>query len=252
MAGGSWPSSARPGWSCRRSTCCGRTSARCTATSRRIWPTPRTCPAGRSRCWPRPSPPSGPSGCIPNRSWTGSSRPRTGTSSSSGWSRTPPLPSRPPEQEAGSVPQVPELNLAPILPELILAGAGMLILLVDAARPIRDQRVLAAGAMVGVLAAGVVVVRQWFVPPADELTVLGDMVAVDRYALFFRLVILASAALAISFSAHYLHRTGEGRGEYYALLLFAAIGMTLLSAAADLIVVFLALEVLSLSLYVMA
>jgi NADH-quinone oxidoreductase subunit N len=150
------------------------------------------------------------------------------------------------------VPQVPELNLAPILPELILAGAGMLILLVDAARPIRDQRVLAAGAMVGVLAAGLVVVRQWFVPPADELTVLGDMVAVDRYALFFRLVILASAALAISFSAHYLHRTGEGRGEYYALLLFAASGMTLLSAAADLIVVFLALEVLSLSLYVMA
>jgi NADH-quinone oxidoreductase subunit N len=150
------------------------------------------------------------------------------------------------------MPQVPELNLAPILPELILAGAGMLILLVDAARPIRDQRVLAAGAMVGVLAAGVVVVRQWFVPPADELTVLGDMVAVDRYALFFRLVILASAALAIPFSAHYLHRTGEGRGEYYALLLFAASGMTLLSAAADLIMVFLALEVLSLSLYVMA
>jgi NADH-quinone oxidoreductase subunit N len=150
------------------------------------------------------------------------------------------------------VPQTPELNLVPILPELILAGVAMLILVVDAARPIRDQRVVATGAMVGVVAAAVVVIRQWFVPPAEGLTVLGGMVAVDRYALFFRLVILASAALAISFSAHYLHRTGEGRGEYYALLLFAASGMTLLAAAADLIVVFLALEVLSLSLYVMA
>jgi NADH-quinone oxidoreductase subunit N len=146
----------------------------------------------------------------------------------------------------------PDLNLGPILPELVLSGGAMVILVVDAARPIRDQWVLAGSALVVVVAAGAVAVRQWFVPPAGELTVLGGMVAVDRYALFFRMVILASAALALVFSAHYLRRTREGRGEFYALLLFAASGMTLLAAAADLIVVFLALEVLSLSLYVMA
>ena len=146
----------------------------------------------------------------------------------------------------------PALNLAPILPELVLAGVGMVILLVDAARPTRDQRLLAGAAMLGILGAGGFVIRQWGVPAADELTVLGGMVAVDRYALFFRLVLLASAALAVLLSAHYLARTGEGRGEYYALLLFATSGMTLLAAAADLIVVFLALEILSLSLYVMA
>jgi NADH-quinone oxidoreductase subunit N len=78
------------------------------------------------------------------------------------------------------------------------------------------------------------------------------MVATDDFALFFRLVILGSAAVAVLLSAHYLERTGEARGEYYALLLFATSGMTLLSAAADLIVVFLGLEILSLSLYVMA
>jgi NADH-quinone oxidoreductase subunit N len=133
-----------------------------------------------------------------------------------------------------------------------LAGVGILILLVDAARPTRDQRVLAGAAMLGILGAGGFVIRQWLVPAAEELTVLGGMVAADRYALFFRLVILASAALAVLLSAHYLARTGEGRGEYYALLLFATSGMTLLAAAADLIVVFLALEILSLSLYVMA
>jgi NADH-quinone oxidoreductase subunit N len=148
--------------------------------------------------------------------------------------------------------QPPDLNLLPILPELILAGTGMLILLADAARPTREGRPMAVVAMAGILAAGVVVVRQWHVPPAEELSVLGGMVAVDRYALFFRLVILASAAIGVLFAAHYLGRTGEGRGEYYALLLFAASGMTLLAAAADLIVVFLALEVLSLSLYVMS
>jgi NADH-quinone oxidoreductase subunit N len=146
----------------------------------------------------------------------------------------------------------PALNLAPILPELVLAGVGMVILLVDAARPTRDQRLLAGAAMLGILGAGGFVIRQWGVPAAEELTVLGGMVAVDRYALFFRFVLLASAALAVLLSAHYLARTGEGRGEYYALLLFATSGMTLLAAAADLIVVFLALEILSLSLYVMA
>ncbi len=148
--------------------------------------------------------------------------------------------------------RTPELILAPILPELLLAGAAMLILLVDAARPSRGGRPMAVVAMLGIAAAGAVVVRQWQVPAADELTVLGGMIAVDRYALFFRLVILGCAALGVLLAAHYLERTGEGRGEYYALLLFAASGMTLLAAAADLIVVFLALEVLSLSLYVMA
>ncbi len=147
--------------------------------------------------------------------------------------------------------QTPELALAPILPEILLAGVAMLILLVDATRPSRGAWPMAVVSLVGILVAGAVVVRQWQVPPADELTVLGGMIAVDRYALFFRLVILGSAALGVLLAAHYLERTGEARGEYYALLLFAASGMTLLAAAADLIVVFLALEVLSLSLYVM-
>jgi NADH-quinone oxidoreductase subunit N len=148
--------------------------------------------------------------------------------------------------------QPPQLDLTPILPELILAGVAMVILLADATRPTRSQGPMATVAMVGIVAAAITVVWQWQASPAEELTVLGGMVAVDRYSLFFRLVILGSAAVGVLLAAHYLARTGEGRGEYYALLLFAASGMTLLSAAADLIVVFLALEVLSLSLYVMA
>ena len=150
------------------------------------------------------------------------------------------------------MPETPPVDLIPILPELALTGMGIVILLWDAIRPIRDQRVLAALALVGIAGAGAVTVWEWVAPSSEGLTVLGGMIAVDRYALFFRLVILASAAIAVLFSGHYLTRTGEGRGEYYALLLFATSGMTLLSAAADLIVVFLALEILSLSLYVLA
>jgi NADH-quinone oxidoreductase subunit N len=132
----------------------------------------------------------------------------------------------------------------------VLAGTAILVLLLDAWRPARNQRLAIGLTLAGLIGAAVASVALWrWTGPS---TVLGGMVAVDSFAVFFRLVIAASAAIAVLFSATYLERTGEARGEYYALLLFAASGMSLLSAAADLIVVFLSLEVLSLSLYVMA
>jgi NADH-quinone oxidoreductase subunit N len=149
------------------------------------------------------------------------------------------------------VPQLPELNLVPILPEMIVVLAAIVILLLDAVRPARTQAPLVALSIAGLLGAAAPLIRAWSVPAADGLTALGGMVAVDKYAVFFRLVILAIAVIGVTFSAHYLGRTGERRGEFYSLLLFATSGMMLLSSAADLIVVFLALEVLSLSLYVM-
>jgi NADH-quinone oxidoreductase subunit N len=146
--------------------------------------------------------------------------------------------------------EVPTLELQPILPEIILVGVAIFVLLADAIRPSRNQRVSLGLSLAGLVAAGFssTVLWDW----NGEPTVLGGMVSTDRFGIFFRLLILGSAAIALLFSHEYLKRSGEGRGEYYALLLFATAGMTLLSAAADLIVVFLALEILSLSLYVMA
>jgi NADH-quinone oxidoreductase subunit N len=144
----------------------------------------------------------------------------------------------------------PEIHLLPIAPEMVLAGTAILVLLLDAWRPARNQRLAVGLTLAGLIGAAVAALALWrWTGPS---TVLGGMVAVDAFSVFFRLVIVASAAVAVLFSATYLERSGEARGEYYALLLFAASGMTLLSAAADLIVVFLALEMLSLSLYVMA
>jgi NADH-quinone oxidoreductase subunit N len=160
------------------------------------------------------------------------------------------------------MPQPPEIAYQPILPELILAGVAMAILLVDAVWPSRDQRLAQGIAVLGL--AGAAAASLWIWMAVDERldggasqaasapTFLGGMVASDKYAAFFRLVILASSLVAVLLSSHYLRRTGEGRGEFPALILFATSGMTLLAAAADLIVVFLALEILSLSLYVLA
>ncbi|MGH2739899.1 MAG: NADH-quinone oxidoreductase subunit NuoN [Actinomycetota bacterium] len=146
--------------------------------------------------------------------------------------------------------EAPRIDLAPILPELILAGVATLVLILDAVRTSKLQQPLAALSLAGLVAAGWASLELW--DWSGSLTVLAGTVAADRYAVFFRLLILAAATIALLLSYHYFDRDPDARGEFYPLLLFATAGMTLLASAADLIVVFLALEVLSLALYVMA
>src|SRR5258705_12264479 len=78
------------------------------------------------------------------------------------------------------------------------------------------------------------------------------MVVQDNFGLFFNVVICSRGALVVLLSMDSLRRRGSDSGEYYVLVLFATAGMMLLAAAGDLVVVFLALELMSLSLYVLA
>lgn len=78
------------------------------------------------------------------------------------------------------------------------------------------------------------------------------MVALDNFAIFVNALLLISALLALALSYGYIKRRGIERGEYYTLTLFSVAGMMLMAQAADLIMVFLALEMLSLPLYVLA
>jgi NADH-quinone oxidoreductase subunit N len=79
-----------------------------------------------------------------------------------------------------------------------------------------------------------------------------DMIVLDNFALFFNVVICYATALIVLLSMDYLRRRGHDSAEYWALVLFATAGMMLLAAAGDLVVVFLGLELMSLSLYVLA
>src|SRR5512141_1080251 len=78
------------------------------------------------------------------------------------------------------------------------------------------------------------------------------MVTLDRFSSFLNALFLASGLLGIALSYGYLKRMGIERGEYYSLLLFSIAGMMLMAQAGDLIIVFLALETLSIPLYVLA
>jgi NADH-quinone oxidoreductase subunit N len=147
----------------------------------------------------------------------------------------------------------PALVFQPVVPELILVGTALGLLLLDALRPSDDQRPLALLSLAGIAAAAAysVYLWNWVGKAGRPVAVLANMVAADQFAVFLRLVVLAVAAIGVLLAYHYLNRANEARGEYYPLLLFATAGMTLIVAAADLIVVFLALEILSLSLYLL-
>jgi NADH-quinone oxidoreductase subunit N len=146
---------------------------------------------------------------------------------------------------------LPRVDWRAIAPELALAGAGVVLLMVVAFRPGARRSVLAGLTLAGLAVAAGLTAWNW-----DLARVAFDgAVSLDGITRYARLVLLAVGALATLMAAQ-----GGGRGdpeeeappEVFPLLLFALTGMVLLAAASDLLVVFIALEVLSLSLYVMA
>jgi NADH-quinone oxidoreductase subunit N len=145
---------------------------------------------------------------------------------------------------------VPPVTLWVLLPVLIVLGAGALVLLLDVLPPRDSKTHLGGVALAGIVGALVAAVWLWL--RGGEGRAFRDMVLLDGYALFFDLLICYAAALVVMLSMDYLARTGPESGEYYALVLFSTAGMMLMASAGDLIVVFLSLELMSLSLYVLA
>jgi NADH-quinone oxidoreductase subunit N len=142
---------------------------------------------------------------------------------------------------------IPTLDLLIIAPEIVVLITALLVMMLDLILGRVHKGRLAWLSLVGVLAAAGLSYYIW--DGSDP--VLQDMLAADGYALFLNLVILTVAALAILFSVEYTDRTGLAQGEYYTLLLLSTTGMMLMAAAVNLMTIFLALEILSVALYVL-
>ena len=143
---------------------------------------------------------------------------------------------------------LPAIDLRAIAPILALAVTALVLLVLDLLPPRERKDHLALVGLAGVLVSLVLTLRSW---GADARAFHG-MVILDGYALFFNLVIGYATGLVLLLSIDYVRRQRIELGEFYILVLFASVGMALMAAAGDLIVVFLGLETMSISLYVLA
>jgi NADH-quinone oxidoreductase subunit N len=141
------------------------------------------------------------------------------------------------------------IDLTAILPALILAGYACLLLLADLAIPENRKRWTAALALLGLAASGAAMIP-W--PAGGQLVAFGGMLYADGFAVFLNITFLVTGALTVLLAVAYLPRMGLERGEFYVLMLFSVTGMMLMAQAGDLIVVFLALELLSIPLYILS
>src|SRR5262245_13458039 len=141
---------------------------------------------------------------------------------------------------------------AVILPEVELTLFGLGILLVDFTIGVKDRYLNAVLAFTGTVFSAYTV-WQLRLPVASRGSLFGfnGSVIVDPFFLFFAALFLAATALVILLSVKYLEIEEEQEGEYYALLLFACVGMMFMASGFDLIVMFLGLETMALSFYVL-
>ena len=136
-----------------------------------------------------------------------------------------------------------------ILPELVLSIFGMLVMIVD---PLLDEenshQSLGTIALIGTIAA----LGSTFWMAQYPGTAFWNMVRVEGFSVFFHFLVIAIAAVAILSSFEYLKVQRIRAGEYYGLILFGTVGMCLMSSAIELVLVFIALEISSISTYVLA
>jgi NADH-quinone oxidoreductase subunit N len=145
---------------------------------------------------------------------------------------------------------VAELQL--IAPELILTVCACIALVMEVVLPYRKSKLIAYFSLISVALAFISLgVQYQFAGDALPLTGFYGMVRIDGFALIFKSIFLIGAALAIAISTRYLDIEGEQHGEYYALVLFATVGMMFLACGYDLIVLYISLELMALTFYVL-
>lgn len=143
-------------------------------------------------------------------------------------------------------------DLQLLAPELILTVCGCLALVMEVVLPYRKSKLTAYFTLAGIGLAGVSLALLWS-GNKDSLPLDGfyGMVRIDGFALLFQAIFLIAAALAVAISMRFLDIEREQHGEYYALILFATVGMMFLGCGYDLILLYISLELMALTFYVL-
>jgi NADH-quinone oxidoreductase subunit N len=143
---------------------------------------------------------------------------------------------------------IPAVNMTPILPEIFLSVLAMALLLINVFGPGGQKSYLAYLSFFGIVATAVLVGAGW----GGHIESFSGSVVLDNFATFFKMIFLVAAGLTVLIADSYMEREGCNQGELYPLILFAVVGMMLMASGTDLMTIFLGLEVMSVSLYVLA
>jgi NADH-quinone oxidoreductase subunit N len=139
-------------------------------------------------------------------------------------------------------------DYAALLPEFILTGVALIVLLADAFVPKAKHGVIAWVSLAGLGLTAVALVPQF----GEHTTAARGMIAVDGFGAFFKFLFLLAAGLTILMSPRYLQVEGARPGTYYFLVLSATLGMMFLASGIDLVTIIIGLETMALSFYILA
>ncbi len=141
-----------------------------------------------------------------------------------------------------------DISLVPLLPAIQVLVTALVVLVRDLF--IDEHEPKGYLAFISLLGIGLAVGEALLLWGGQE-SAFGESIVLDSFALYFSLIFLLAAALTILSAIHYLRQTGIHEGEFYALILFATVGMIVMAAANDLLVFFLGLETMSIAVYVL-
>ena len=136
------------------------------------------------------------------------------------------------------------MNLELFIPEISLAAFAIAVILLDLF--IERKGLLVVVSLVGLVVSAGFTIAMW---GGGSQAIFNNMLAVDSFALFFKLLFLGIAALVILASTDYAAKFARFQGEYYALVLLSTLGMMLMAATTELISIYIALELTSIALY---
>jgi NADH-quinone oxidoreductase subunit N len=135
-----------------------------------------------------------------------------------------------------------------ILPETITSVAALIIMLVDALARTIERRIAGVLSLIGLAAAAIAVISLW---GHDGDVSFNGMIITDHFRLVFAIIFLIVSFLTVLISLRWVADERLPVGEYFSLLMFATTGMLLMSSANDLVMIFLGLEITSISTYVL-
>ena len=141
----------------------------------------------------------------------------------------------------------PAIDLVSLAPVLVLSVFGIMVLVTDLFIG-KDKSVLVFISLTGLLMGAISSLAKYNLPVHS----FNGAYIVDHLSVFFTFIFCISSALAILVSVDFNKREGIKVGEYYSLILFCTVGMVLLASATDMIMIFLGIEIVSISLYVLA